>query len=203
MGSCLSGRRNGKPLVEDCISIDLAQIMRLGPVRTGQAGSGELHWSIDGQRIASATFRLDLIDSEKPRLTLHFLATLPNGESLPTKQAIALTTTKQNLGGLRWWMRCPVTGKRTRTLHLASGRNQFASREALGLAYRVERLDRFNRPFEKLCRVQRRLGQPQGLGHGIERPKGMWRRTFNRHVAVLERHDLACGKQIAALISKA
>lgn len=199
MGSSLSGRRNGKPLVEDCISIDLARVMRLGPIREGQAGSGELHWSIEGLRFASIRFRLDLRDRDNPRLMLLFSA--PDGR--PNRQTITLTATPQRFGGSRWWMVCPATGRRVRTLHLAPGRNRFASRDALGLAYRVERLDHFDRSFEKLFRVQRRLGQPQGLAHGLERPKGMWRRTFNRHLAALERHENASANQIAALIAKA
>jgi hypothetical protein len=199
MGSSLSGRRNGKPLVEDCISIDLARVMRLGPIRGGQAGSGELHWSIEGQRIVSIKFRLDLRDTEKPLLMLLFSA--PDGR--PSRQTITLTATPQRLGGSRWWMVCPEMGKRVRTLHLAPGRDRFASREALGLAYRVERMDQFDRSFEKLFRVQRRLGQPQGLAFGLERPKGMWRHTFNRHLAALERHENASVNQIAALIAKA
>jgi len=57
----------------------------------------------------------------------------------------------------------PVTGERARTLHLPPGGSRFASRKAFGLSYRVERLTRFNRPFEKLFRLQRRLGVRKGL----------------------------------------
>lgn len=156
MGSILSGRRNGKPLVENCLTIDLARIMRLAPIGLGQSGHGELHWSIDGQQLGAIRFRLDLREIETARLILYFYAVQPNGERVPRKQTIALATTPQHLGGKRWWLRCPVTGKRVRTLHLPPERNRFASREAWGLAYRVERLDHFDRPFEKLFRVQRR-----------------------------------------------
>lgn len=92
---------------------------------------------------------------------------------------------------------------RVRTLHLAPGRNRFASREALGLVLPRRALGSLDRSFEKLFGVQRRLGQPQGLAHGLERPKGMWRRTFNRHLAVLERYENASASQIVALIAKA
>lgn len=202
MGSILSGRRNGKPLVENCLTLDLAMIMRLGPIGMGQAGNGELNWSIDGQPLASIRFRLDLRDMGAARLILN-LCPKGNGESGPTRQTIALTATQQHLGGKRWWLRCPVTGKRVRTLHLPPGGDRFASRQAWGLAYRVERLDHFDRPFEKLFRVQRRLGQVQGLGAGLERPKGMWRRTYARHVEGFIAAERACMTGIAALIEKA
>lgn len=95
-----------------------------------------------------------------------------------------------------------MTGKRVRTLHLPPNGRRFASREALGLAYRVERLDHFDRPFEKLFRVQRRLGQPQELGAELDRPKGMRRRTFARHVERMAAAELACANRIAALIER-
>lgn len=189
-------------LVDDCLALDLAWLMRLGPVRTGQRGSGKVQWSIGGTTTGEIRFRLDLRKTGTASLILKFNACGKDGIRQPVTQIFCLEALPQNFGGLRWWLHCPATGKRVRTLHLAPGRNLFASREALGLAYRVERLDHFDRAFEKVFRAQRRLGQPHGLGHGLERPKGMWRRTFNRHVAALERHDLACGKQIAALIPK-
>jgi hypothetical protein len=161
-----------------------------------------LNWSIDGQAVASIRFRLDLRDKGAARLILN-LCPKGNGESRPTRQTIALTVTQQHLGGKRWWLRCPMTGRRVRTLHLPPGCDRFASREAWGLAYRVERLDHFDRPFEKLCRVQRRLGQSQGLATGIERPKGMWRRTYARHVERFVAAERECMAGIVALIKKA
>lgn len=97
MGSHLSGRRNGKPLVEDCLTVDLARIMRLGPIREGQSGIGQLHWSIDGQRFASIKFRLDFRNIENSCLILFFHAIQPTGERRPSKQAIALTARNSGL----------------------------------------------------------------------------------------------------------
>jgi hypothetical protein len=193
MGSIHSGRRDGKRLVEDCLTLDLAWLMRLGPIGDGQAGIGEIHWRVVGEPVRSAQFRLDLRNLDSARLTLC---------NDTINQTIALVAVKQNFGGLRWWMRCAVTGERARTLHLSPGGNCFASRKALGLAYRVERLARFDRPFEKLFRVQRRLGGVQGLAMGLERPKGMWRRTYARNVTRLDQCDLACAHQIAALMKR-
>jgi hypothetical protein len=202
MGSTLSGRRNGRPLVEDYHTVDLARIMRLAPIREGQEANGQLHWSIDGQRVASTKFRLDFRNIENRCLILFFHVLQPTGERKAIKQTIALTATQQHFGGKRWWLRCQITGKRVRTLHLPPGGDRFASREAWGLAYLVERLNHFDRPFEKLVRVQRRLGQSQGLIAGIERPKGMWRRTYARHLDRFAAAELACMNGIAALIDK-
>lgn len=202
MGNILSGRR-GRPVVEDCVTLDLAWLMRLGPIREGQAGGGKVEWSIDGEICASAHFRLDLRNSKAARLVLRFSSVQPNGQNKPVTQAIALTALPQHFGSRRWWMRCPVTGERVRTLHRPPGDERFVGRKAAGLAYRVERVGRFDRPFEKLFRVQRRLGNAQGLGTGLERPKGMWRRTYARHAERFEMLDLDCAEKIAALIRSA
>ncbi|MDR6846819.1 hypothetical protein [Sphingomonas sp. BE137] len=178
-------------LVEDCLSLDLAWIMRLGPIGDGQAGSGEIKWRVDGAALRSARFRLDLGKLESATLTIC---------SETISQAVTLTALPQNFGGRRWWMRCPVTGERVRCLYLPPGGARFASRKALGLSYRVERLTRFDRPFEKLFRAQRRLGEVQGLGAGLKRPKGMWNRTYARHACRFDALDVACAEKIVALI---
>ncbi len=191
MGDNHSGRHVSKALVEDSLMLDLAWIMRLGPIGDGQAVSGEIKWRVDGTALHSARFRLDLRKLESARLTI-WTETI--------SQAVMLTAVPQNFGGRRWWMRCPVTGERVRCLYLAPGGTRFASRKALGLSYRVERLTRFDRPFEKLFRAQRRLGDVQGLGVGLKRPKGMWNRTYARHASRFDALDVACAEKIVALI---
>lgn len=202
MGSTHSGRRNGKPLVEDCLSLDLAWLMRLGPLREGEAGSGDIKWSQDGNAIGTLRFRLDLRTTETSQLILRYTIATPGGERRPMRQAIALIALTQHFGGRRWWMRCPVTGERVRVLYLPPDGERFASREAWGLAYRVERLSHFDRPFEKLFRAQRRLGGSQGLAAGLVRPKGMWQRTYARHHGRFAEFDIACAMELGALIEK-
>jgi hypothetical protein len=118
MGSALSGRRDGKPLVEDCLTLDLARLMGLGPICDGMAGHGVLDWSIDGQSIGTVHFRLDLRDEAATRLVLAF--GIADGAAKPrsVSQVIRLSFTVPNFGGRRWWLICPVTGKRVRCLHL-------------------------------------------------------------------------------------
>ncbi len=195
-------RHSDTPLVGDCITLDLAWIMRLAPIREGQAGYGAVNWHGVDNAIGTLRFRLDLREAATARLILRFRITTPNGNLKPMQQVIALTSSLQHFGGRRWWMRCPVTGQRVRVLHLPPGEQRFAGRNALGLAYRVERLSRFDRPFEKLFRAQLRIGGTQGLDAGFERPKGMWKRTFARYITAVEQHDVACVEQIAALINK-
>lgn len=190
----------GERLVEDCLTLDLAWLMRLAPIRDGQAGNGKIEWSRNGEPAASARFRLNLRDAENARLIVHCRLA---GVGRSTPQAISLTALPQHLGGRRWWLHCPVTGERVRNLHLPPGGDRFAGRKALGLSYGVERLNRFDRPFERIFRAQRRLGNTQGLGTGLEKPKGMWQRTFARHAERFEALDLNCAEKIAELIGSA
>lgn len=190
----------GKRLVEDCLALDLARLMRLGPICDGMAAHGEFLWSIDGAKIGAVRFRLDLRFPEAATLDLNFQVTPGNGGTRKISQRVFLCSTRPNFGGRRWWMRCPISGKRVRVLYLLPGEEKFAGRSALNLSYRIERVSQFDRPFEKMFRAQRKLGAPQCLGATIERPKGMWRRTFARRSAELDKLDLECAERICATI---
>ena len=190
-GSRPSGPHSGRTLVEDCLTLDLARLMRLGPIRAGLAGDGQMEWSIEGQGIGSIQFRIDLRRPEAAQLILAYVLKV-EGESRVVAQRIRLAFTVPEFGGMRWWMLCPETGKRVRCLHLSPAGDRFASREALGLVYRVERLAHADRPFEKLFRQQGRLGGKRGWSTVPARPKGMWRRTYERHLARLAVLDADC-----------
>jgi hypothetical protein len=161
MGGANSGRTTDKRLAEECLSLDLAKLMRAGDVAKGKTIAGKVSWPQDCTPITSVKFQLDL---RSARLSLIFHSPLADGQSREISQAIALTSTAQNFGGRRWWLRCPVTGSRARKLYLSPESDRFASRQAWSLGYRVERLSHFDRPFEKMFRAQRNLGGEQGLG---------------------------------------
>ena len=184
-------------LVEDCLRLDLAQLMRLGPVRDGMAGQGWLEWRQGGQRLGRIRFRIDLRQRSEARLVLEFRA--GRGEAVAFRQSIRLAFTVPNYGGRRWWLICPETGQRVRCLYLPPGGVRFAGRKALGLAYRVERLGKFDRPFARLHRQQRKLaGETQPM-----RPKGMWQRSYEQRLAALVAADMACLVALSAKIETA
>lgn len=196
-----AGRSGG--LVEDSLTLDLAQLMRLGPVRDGQRGLGSLSWRLDGEAVGSAWFRIDLRSVDAAQLVLAFGLGGDGAGRRIVSQRIRLAFTVPQFGGRRWWMLCPVTGERVRCLHLPPGGDRFASRKAWGLSYRVERLGRFDRPFEQLFRAQRRLGVAPGWGAEIARPKGMWRGTYRRRLDRLAALDAGCGAAVRVLIGGA
>ena len=84
------------------------------------------------------------------------------------------------VGGVRWTVKCPETGKMVRDLYLALRPNHthFRSRHALSLSYRSGYLKPKERYGERAERLMDRLGA-QWREPPI-RPKNMQRRTFRR-----------------------
>jgi hypothetical protein len=96
----------------------------------------------------------------------------------PIAQAFELAGTAMRVGGVRWSVKCPESGKMVRDLYLVLRRNHthFRSRHALGLSYRSNSSkERDRERAEKLMdRLGVRWGEPP------IRPKYMRRRTFER-----------------------
>lgn len=55
-------------------------------------------------------------------------------------------------------------------------------REKPGLGYRSQRVVGPQKPFRQLFALQRKLGCHEGWEAGLSRPRGMWARTFERHL---------------------
>ncbi len=90
-------------------------------------------------------------------------------------------------------MVCSYDGRRTVKLHLPPGGDCFASREEWQLAYQSQSQDGRGRAFERLFRLQRKLGCDQRWGVEPSRPKGMWRSTFRAHLREYRKLDAHCG----------
>ena len=124
------------------------------------------------------------------------------GERKDEHQTIRLTFTQPHYGGKRWWMLCPVSGRRVGKLYLPPGGDIFASRQAWRLGYQSQRDAHRDRPFERLFRLQRKLGGPQGYEEPIFKPKGMWQRTWQRHLDEYWRLDAECAREWFGMLSR-
>ena len=96
-----------------------------------------------------------------------------NGE--PIAQTFALAGKAMRVGGVRWTVKCPESGKMVRDLYLHD--THFRSRHALGLSYCSNW--RKKRHWERAKRLMDRLGATEWREPPI-RPKNMQRRTFKR-----------------------
>jgi hypothetical protein len=95
-------------------------------------------------------------------------------------QTFELAGSVMRVGGVRWTVKCPESGKMVRDLYLLLGRDHthFRSRHALGLSYRTSYLTPNERYGERAWRLRDRLGAEWGAPP--LRPKYMKRRTFER-----------------------
>lgn len=77
-------------------------------------------------------------------------------------------------------MHGPVNGARVGKLYMPPGAKSFASREVWRLGYQSQRNAPRDAAFERLFKVQKKLGCREGWEMPIRRPKGMHRRTYER-----------------------
>ena len=97
---------------------------------------------------------------------------------------------------------CPARHDRIGKLYLPSGGDIFAGRKAWRLAYRSQRVARRDRPLEALFRIQAKLGGRQGVGSYLPRPKGMWQRTYDRHLERYWELDHLCALEMMAMAGR-
>jgi hypothetical protein len=201
MGGWGSGRKCGKPVKEDGLTIDLALMLRKGWMTVGRCSSGRLTWSSSSGWSATIGYSYDLTHPESASLTLDYRNKRGGDDWTSRKQHVRLVYTVPPYGGRRWWMTCPVRGDRVGKLYLPSGGDIFAGRKAWRLAYRSQRLASRDRPFERLFAIQKRLGCPEGWEQPIWRPKGMWRRTYKRLEKCYWALDAECGREMTGALA--
>ena len=178
-------------------------------VRTGKAAPGclvwgTLSWNCGGEPAGSITYETDMRDPNASEIRLSYLrGSEPDREQV--KQTVRLVYTEPHFGGRRWWMICPFRHNRVGKLYLPNGGDRFAGREAWRLGYHCQRVAGRDRVFEKLVRLQRKLGCDQGWEAGLRRPKGMWRRTFDRYWERYWELEAECsieGERMLAILRK-
>lgn len=117
-------------------------------------------------------------------------------------QTIQLCHTQPHYGGKRWWMICPLQQVRVGKLYMPAGGDRFASRKAWRLGYHSQRIANRDKPFEALFRLQKKLGSRQGWEAALHRPKGMWHRTYERHLDRYWQLDAECGVEMMTVMGR-
>jgi hypothetical protein len=201
MGGYGSGRQYGKPVAEEALRIDIAWMVRTNRAIPGSTVSGSLSWTCRGEPSGNINYTCDMSDPGNAVLELRFSVTrYSTGEKTDHRQRIWLSYTVPNFGGKRWWMHCPSTGERVGKLYCPSGSELFASRKAYRIGYRSQRVTKRDAIFERLFRIQEKLGCERGWGNWITRPKGMHHSTFESYLDEYERLDALCGVEIMRLV---
>lgn len=203
MGGYGSGRCAARPAVEDGLTINLPLMMRRGWIKDGSRRDyGSLTWSTNGTQRANINYSYDMTDPGSAFLRLKYTRTPYGKEQEAVDQLVRLTFTEPNYGGRRWWFICPYSGKRATKLYMPPGGDRFAGRAAWRLGYRSQRVAHRDRPFEKLFRLQRKLGGHEGWEAGLFRPKGMWQRTYEAHLDRYEVLQAQCDVEMMWMMSR-
>ena len=179
MGGFGSGRPSGsgRMKVEACRSLDVNRLHREGCLRTGWAGGWQ--WSRDGEQVASIGAR-----TENDRLHLTYRVRI-GGEWEDVAESVRIVRVACGFGGSRPYFACPgvvngiACGRRVGKLY-GPGR-YFLCRRCYRLAHASQSEDPMDRALRRANGIRKRLGGDPGMAEPFPpRPKGMWRRTYER-----------------------
>lgn len=180
MGGFGSGRPSGsgRDTVEGSRSIDINRLHKVGCLAPGWAGGWQ--WTRDGEKVASISMR-----AEADRLHLSYRVRIGGGEWEDVAETVRIVRVACRLGGTRPYFICPGVvngipcGWRVAKLH-GPGRS-FLCRHCYRLAHASQSEGALDRMHRRAHKLKQRLGGDPGTNFFFpQRPKGMWRRTYER-----------------------
>jgi hypothetical protein len=180
MGGLGSGRPggSGRSKVENVRSIDVNWLRRSGYLRS--PCTGELFWTCEGETVGTVNFRY-----EQNRLRLLYRVRISGGEWQHVDQPITIARLPCRFGGTRPYFLCPglVDGKwcGRRVMKLYGGGRYFLCRHCYTLVYASQSEVPWDRALRRANKIRRRLGGPLSMDRPFPaKPRGMWRRTYER-----------------------
>ena len=188
MGGYGSGRSGGRPTSEACASFTLTTtLLARARLRPGMKGTFTITYSEGGDTFPVAV----TIDTTGTTYRFIELAHAQRTSSaLPQRYQVALQTSPQPLGGLRWWYICPQRGRRCTKLFLPRGGHRFWSRQAYDLGYASQREGAQDRAQRQAIRTYRALSGEGNWRNGAPaKPKWMRWRTYDRLAAKLDHYN--------------
>jgi hypothetical protein len=164
MGGLWSGKRwSKKSVVEDCLSLDTADLKRWEMLTPNTANrTGSLQWTRGGNFKSSMGYALTTGETGG---TLRLQYELSNTKE-PLDYPVRLVTTGCHLGGVRWWFICPLVtnnvrcGRRVRKLYLQG--KYFGCRHCHGLTYTSSQ-ESDSRVYAALRDPDRDFGDPSRM----------------------------------------
>ena len=177
-------RYGWRPHIESALRLKLADLFKRGALRAGSATSGSWQWSRDGERIASIGYSATLGDADG-ELRLRYRD--GNGSDARDVECLVhVSSLSLNYGGRRWYMHCPLTGRRTLNLYKWPGIDRFCARNAIRPrpTYASQRVSGSDRIMSQRWAIRHRLGDNfSDLFSAPCKPQGMRGRTFERYCA--------------------
>jgi hypothetical protein len=179
MGGFGSGRpSSGRSKVEACRSIDVNQLHKAGCLQPGWRCGGQ--WTRDGEKVASINLR-----AKADRLNLSYRMRSGGGEWEDVTESVPIVRVPCRFGGTRPYFTCPGMvqgincGRRVTKLH--HGARYFLCRQCYRLAHASQSEGAWDRMLRRANKIRQRLGGDPGMDSPFPtKPKGMWRRTYDR-----------------------
>ena len=180
MGGFGSGRPSGsgRTKVETCRSIDVNRLHKLGCLRADWTGG--LQWTRDGDQVASINLR-----AEADWLHLSYRVRVGGGDWEDIAETVRIVRVPCRFGGARPYFLCSglingvACGRRVVKLH-GPGR-YFLCRHCYRLAHTSQSEGAWDRTLRRASKIRQRLGGEPGTAAPFPpKPKGMWRRTYQR-----------------------
>ena len=175
MGSCMSGnhgRRTSVDFADKLFSVDLLAWQRKGWLRRGNSAFGRCEIPQPSGVTLNAYSECEL-EERSGSLRIRF-------DILPEVVA-DLSCTPQPIGGVRWWLVCPLCGANRRKLFFG-GFGSWGCRGCHQLRYRSQHLRPAARARARCEWYNERVGTFWWV-EAPRRPRRMYRKTFERLLA--------------------
>ena len=203
MGGYGSGRRSSKTLkVENCLCLDMNSIRDMGIVKPDAYKKGILSWSnkATGKPSSIISYTCDTRDSNNMYLNVRYTLTDKNTDH---SYNIEIERTLLHLGGYRYWLICPHTGKRATKLYLHQNTDKYGSRQALGLLYASQSENSQDRAYRKKWKTFAKFNKDYDF---ITKPKGMHDKTYEnlllqhaKQQYICDYHFIQAGKRMGLI----
>jgi hypothetical protein len=177
MGGYGSGRPSptGRGKVEDCRRIDVNQLQKLGYLNAGYRGA----W---GWTSNDANTNWINIEAHEDALKLSYRSRFNGGEWIEIDYRVPIERVPCNLGGSRPYFVCPgvVNGVvcRRRVVKIYARGHYFLCRHCCRLSYQSQSETRLDRLLRKRNKARWKVADNDY--DFVVRPKGMWRKTYER-----------------------
>jgi hypothetical protein len=196
MGGLGSGGWNasGRTTVEATARLAIAALQKRGGLRPGAYLIWR--WSRGDETFASIG-----VHGERGGVRLTYHVGADGGSARRVDEHVALKHHPCRFGGERAFFCCPRCARDVLNLHLAGGR--FMCRECGRLTYSSRRERGRDRNLRAANKLRQRLGGEIGALNSVAaRPKGMWRRTYDRLIADIERREGQAFEELAGWMLK-
>jgi hypothetical protein len=199
MGGLGSGRPRdtSRSKVEDCRSLDVNRLHREGCLQPGWTGGWT--WTEDGEEVASVGLRV-----AEDKIRIFYRVRIAHDDWEDVVESVGIARLSCHYGGCRPYFICPGVlegrGCGRRVVKLLQGGHYFLCRRCYLLAYSSQSEQRLDRALRRANLIKQKLGGKPGLASLFPgRPKGMWRRTYDRlHERVYE-IEISAEEEIEAL----